>query len=129
MIVPHQKPGSVGGAWNPDMSPRWGFLGLRAFYYEHAAPMELLAPRCRHSASVARLLQTQRRKRILHFVTTFLSVCGLHAAAPTLDYIFPLAFQRGSTAAVTLGGKLDPWPVSVWADCSGVTFRSETNAG
>jgi len=74
-------------------------------------------------------LQTQRRTHILHFVTSFLFVCGLHAAAPTLDYIFPLAFQRGSTAAVTLGGKLDPWPVSVWADCSGVTFRTETNNG
>ncbi len=53
----------------------------------------------------------------------------VHAAAPTLDYLFPAAWKRGFTLAVTVGGKLDPWPVNVWADCPGVASNAETNNG
>jgi hypothetical protein len=52
-----------------------------------------------------------------------------HAAAPTLDYVFPIAWPQGATNAVTLGGKFEPWPVQAWADCPGVNFNAETNNG
>jgi len=51
------------------------------------------------------------------------------AAAPTLDYVFPVTWQQGESNAVSFGGKLEPWPVKVWADCSGVDFVTETNTG
>jgi len=58
-----------------------------------------------------------------------LSTEPAHAAVPTLDYLFPPSLNRGSTNTLTIGGKFDPWPVSVWADCSGITFAATTNTG
>src|SRR5437763_5551857 len=51
------------------------------------------------------------------------------AAPPTLDYLFPPGLKRGTNMVLTVGGKFDPWPVSAWTDCSGVTFKAETNSG
>ncbi|HXJ74002.1 MAG TPA: PPC domain-containing protein [Candidatus Dormibacteraeota bacterium] len=51
------------------------------------------------------------------------------AAAPTFDHLFPVAFQAGTTGAVTAIGKFDPWPPQVWLDAPGITFRAATNTG
>src|SRR5438045_3804119 len=58
-----------------------------------------------------------------------ISIDSARAAPPTLDYLFPPALKRGATAAITAGGKLDPWPPSAWTDCPGLTFTAETNSG
>lgn len=52
-----------------------------------------------------------------------------HAATPTLEYLFPVAWPQGETLTLTLGGKFDPWPVKVWTDCAGLHFTAETNSG
>ena len=54
---------------------------------------------------------------------------SVHAAAPTLDYVFPIVWQQGASNAVTIGGKFEPWPVKIWTDCSGLNFNTETNSG
>ncbi|MDB6038192.1 MAG: hypothetical protein JWM99_2033 [Verrucomicrobiales bacterium] len=51
------------------------------------------------------------------------------AGVPTLEYLFPIAFGRGTKETVTFGGKFDPWPPAVWTDCSGITFAATTNSG
>jgi hypothetical protein len=40
------------------------------------------------------------------------------AAAPVLDYLYPAGGQRGTTVAVSAGGKFESWPVKGWADSS-----------
>src|SRR5436190_12250858 len=50
-------------------------------------------------------------------------------AEPNLEYVFPIAWQQGDTVKLTLGGKLDPWPVKVWTDCAGLSFAAQTNSG
>src|SRR5437867_7727234 len=52
-----------------------------------------------------------------------------HAAAPTLDHLYPVAVQAGSTNAVTAIGKFDPWPPKVWVDALGIVFQPQTNTG
>ena len=52
-----------------------------------------------------------------------------HAAAPSLDCLYPLAVQRGATNAVTAVGKFDPWPPKIWTSAPGVAFIAETNKG
>lgn len=49
--------------------------------------------------------------------------------APTLEHLHPLGVLRGSTNAVTVAGKFDPWPPKVWVDMPGVVFNAETNKG
>lgn len=51
------------------------------------------------------------------------------AAVPTLDHLFPVAVQAGTTSSVTVLGKFEPWPPRAWTDAPGVAFRPETNAG
>jgi hypothetical protein len=51
------------------------------------------------------------------------------ASAPTLEFLFPIAFARGTKENVTFGGKFDPWPPAIWTDCSGITFTATTNSG
>src|SRR5437773_261277 len=36
------------------------------------------------------------------------------AAAPTLEHLYPVAVQLGSTNIITAIGKFDPWPPKVW---------------
>ncbi len=57
------------------------------------------------------------------------SFSSLQAAAPSLDHIYPVALQAGTTNSVTAIGKFDPWPVQVWVDAPGIIFKSETNSG
>src|SRR5437773_4055781 len=52
-----------------------------------------------------------------------------HAAAPTLDHLYPVALQIGTTNSVTAIGKFDPWPPKVWVDTPGIEFNAETNNG
>jgi len=64
---------------------------------------------------------------ILGLVAT--PVIGLWAESPTVEHIFPVGLVRGSTNAVTIAGKFDPWPPKVWVSCTGVVFTAETNKG
>ncbi|PYJ63091.1 MAG: hypothetical protein DME24_01935 [Verrucomicrobia bacterium] len=53
----------------------------------------------------------------------------MSAAAPTLDHLYPVAIQIGSTNTITAIGKFDPWPAKVWVDAPGIVFNAETNTG
>ena len=50
-------------------------------------------------------------------------------AVPTLDHLYPVALQVGTTNSVTAIGKFDPWPTKVWIDAPGIVFKPETNSG
>src|SRR2546429_8981573 len=52
-----------------------------------------------------------------------------YAAAPTLDHLYPVAVQVGSTNSVAVIGKFDPWQPKVWVDAPGIVFNAETNSG
>lgn len=58
-----------------------------------------------------------------------LSGICLRAAAPSLDCLYPVAVQRGSTNTISAVGKFDPWPPKIWTSAAGVTFVAETNKG
>ncbi|HEV7866686.1 MAG TPA: hypothetical protein VGO90_03325, partial [Chthoniobacteraceae bacterium] len=45
------------------------------------------------------------------------------AAEPELKHLFPAAGQQGTHVAVSIEGKAEPWPVAVWCDAPGITFR------
>src|SRR5437773_3187179 len=51
------------------------------------------------------------------------------AAVPTLDHLYPVALQVGTTNSVTAVGKFDPWPPKVWVDSPDILFKPETNSG
>lgn len=51
------------------------------------------------------------------------------AAAPSLDHLYPVAVQRGTTNSITAIGKFEPWPPRIWVDSQGITFHAETNSG
>ena len=65
----------------------------------------------------------------LSFELGALSFSSAFAAVPTLDHLYPIAVQAGTTNAVTAIGKFDPWPAKVWVDAPGVVFKPETNSG
>jgi hypothetical protein len=44
------------------------------------------------------------------------------AAGPEVNGLFPAGGQRGTTAAVTVSGKNDPWPVQTWASTPGLSI-------
>ncbi len=50
-------------------------------------------------------------------------------AAPSLDHLYPMAIQQGSTSTVTAIGKFDPWPPKVWVGTSWILFKAQTNTG
>jgi hypothetical protein len=54
---------------------------------------------------------------------------AMRAATPTLDHLYPIAMQAGSTNPITAIGKFDPWPPKVWVDAEGIVFNAETNNG
>jgi hypothetical protein len=47
------------------------------------------------------------------------------ADPPRLDYLSPIGGRRGTTVTITLGGNLKPWPVKVWTDATGLTFKAD----
>ena len=58
-----------------------------------------------------------------------ISPLAASAAAPTLEHLYPVAVQLGSTNIITAIGKFDPWPPQVWVDSPGIMFDAETNSG
>lgn len=50
------------------------------------------------------------------------SCLSAFAAVPTLESIFPPGGKRGTEIEVTLNGKYDPWPCSLWFSQKGLTF-------
>jgi hypothetical protein len=46
-----------------------------------------------------------------------------------VESIYPAGGQRGTTVAVTAGGKLEPWPVKAWAGSPGLTIEPGKKAG
>lgn len=58
-----------------------------------------------------------------------LSGMSIHAAAPSLDCLYPIAVPRGSTNTVAAVGKFDPWPPKIWTTAQGLSFVAETNKG
>src|SRR5204863_9345424 len=55
-------------------------------------------------------------------------ICS-HAAPPSLDCLYPIAVQRGTTNTISAVGKFDPWPPQMWTSAAGVTLVAETNKG
>ena len=55
-------------------------------------------------------------------------ICA-RAATLSLDCLYPVALQRGTTNVVTAVGKFDPWPPKIWTSAPGVSFVAETNKG
>ena len=47
------------------------------------------------------------------------------AAVPTLDSVYPPGGKKGSEIALTLNGKFDPWPCSLWFSRKGLTFTPD----
>jgi hypothetical protein len=50
-------------------------------------------------------------------------------AGPTLDHIYPVAVQIGTTTEITAVGKFAPWPPKMWTDAPGISFRAEKTTG
>lgn len=48
---------------------------------------------------------------------------------PSVDYVFPSGGKQGSTFDVSVGGKINPWPLKVWTDSQGLTFRTNETKG
>lgn len=51
------------------------------------------------------------------------------AAAPAPEFIFPAGAKQRAQITVSVGGKLDGWPVGVWTDHPGLVFEAKTNSG
>ncbi|MEO6785317.1 MAG: hypothetical protein ABI318_04210, partial [Chthoniobacteraceae bacterium] len=51
------------------------------------------------------------------------------AAEPVLTHLNPVAGQQGTTVSVTAAGKFVPWPVQVWVDAPGITFKPGKTVG
>ena len=47
------------------------------------------------------------------------------AAVPTLESVFPPGGKKGAEIALTLNGKFDPWPCSLWFSQKGLTFTPD----
>jgi hypothetical protein len=60
-----------------------------------------------------------------------LLILGFHLAAAeqSLTHLYPAAGQQGTTVAVTVSGKSEPWPPQVWVDAPGIVFKPGTAKG
>lgn len=67
--------------------------------------------------------------RLVAVLICCLAGSAARAAVPAPEFIFPAGGQQGATLKVTVGGKLDGWPVGVWTDHPGLVFKAETNSG
>lgn len=70
-----------------------------------------------------------RVRPIAAILFSLLSILSAQAAAPAPEFIFPSGGKQGATVSVTVGGKLDGWPVGVWTDHAGLAFKAATNSG
>ena len=55
------------------------------------------------------------------FATLVIFSTSVHAAAPQVDWLFPIGAQRGSEALAQIGGKYN-WPLKVWSEDDGIKF-------
>jgi len=86
-------------------------------------PLLVTSGRARHPVRAFAILS-----QIFCFPLCFLLLSNISSASePTLEYIFPIVWPQGDTVSISLGGKLDPWPVSVWTDCDSLNFSAQTN--
>jgi hypothetical protein len=53
----------------------------------------------------------------------------LHAAPPSVTFLFPAGAQQGTTVEVTAGGTFERWPVQAWTDRKGVTVKASPDKG
>ncbi len=58
-----------------------------------------------------------------------LAALPLAAAEPTLTHLYPVSGQQGTTVAVTVSGKFEPWPPQVWVDGPGIEFKAGKTKG
>lgn len=70
-----------------------------------------------------------RLRRLIAVLLCCLAGSAARAAAPAPEFLFPAGGKQGATLKVTVGGKLDGWPVGVWTDHAGLVFKAETNGG
>lgn len=68
-------------------------------------------------------------RRLAAILFSLFSILSIQAAAPAPEFIFPSGGKQGATVSVTVGGKLDGWPVGVWTDHTGLVFKAATNSG
>lgn len=76
-----------------------------------------------------RFLVPLRLCRIVIVLLCSFAASAARAAAPAPEFIFPAGGKPGPTFNVTVGGKLDGWPVGVWTDHAGLVFKATTNSG
>jgi len=91
----------------------------------------LLLRGIRRTGTLARLARDGQECPSYFFACLiFLLITPLaHAAAPTVDYLYPAGVPRGRTTTVTASGQLAPWPVSIWTDRPGITIGCGEKAG
>lgn len=70
-----------------------------------------------------------RMFRLVVVMLCCLAGSAARAAVPAPEFIFPAGGKQGATVNVTVGGKLDGWPVGVWTDHAGLAFKATTNSG
>ncbi len=68
-------------------------------------------------------------RRLIAGVLCCLAGSFARAAVPAPESVFPAGGKQGATVSVTVGGKLDGWPVGAWTDHAGLVFKATTNSG
>ena len=60
-------------------------------------------------------------------IVPVLALLCLHASAapPVLESFFPPGGKKGTEIELTLNGKIDPWPCSLWFSQKGITFTPD----
>ena len=58
-----------------------------------------------------------------------MSVLSSDGAGPVLTHMHPAGVTPGTTTAVKLSGKFDPWPCQVWTAVPGIVFTAGKEAG
>ena len=66
---------------------------------------------------------------VLMAIATTILPAPVRAAAPVLEQLFPIAWQRDTTNLVEAVGKVDPWPPKIWVDGGGIALEPTTNKG
>ncbi len=75
--------------------------------------------------SYSRLRSSEIRKNFIVTLYALFAVTSLHAAAPTLDALYPTGARPGEKATIAIVGKSDPWPVSAWCSRPGITITTD----
>jgi hypothetical protein len=61
----------------------------------------------------------------IFFLALLTSGLTAFAGPPTLDSVFPAGGKRGSEIAITVQGKIDPWPAHFWSSEKGITITTD----